>query len=81
MDPLDEKLAGFGVELRRCDGHDLDALRQTLAPAGEEFPVVTILATRKGHGIPDFEDMMESHYLPVTDSQFASGVSALKGSP
>jgi transketolase len=81
MNPLDQKLAGFGVDLRRCNGHDLDALRQTLAPAGESSPVVAILTTHKGHGVPDFEDKMESHYLPVTESQFTRAVSTFLGSP
>jgi len=81
MNPLEQKLAGFGVELRRCDGHDLDALRQTLAPAGEALPVVAILATRKGDGVPNFENKMESHYLPMTESQFTEAVAAVKGSP
>ncbi len=80
MDPLDQKLAGFGVDLRRCDGHDLDALRQTLAPAGDGCPVVAILATRKGNGVLNFENKMESHYLPLTETQFAEAVAALKGS-
>ena len=79
MNPLDEKLSGFGVELRRCDGHGLDALRRTLAPAGMTGPTVTILDTRKGNGIPDFEDRMESHYLPVTEAQFLAGMAAFEG--
>ncbi|MDB5582182.1 MAG: transketolase [Bradyrhizobium sp.] len=80
MDPLDQKIAGFGVELRQCDGHSLAALRQTLAPSGENGPVVTILSTRKGNGVADFEGRMESHYLPVTEIQFAAAISQLKGS-
>jgi transketolase len=81
MNPLERKLAGFDVELRRCDGHDLNALRQTLAPAGDGRPVVAILATRKGNGVPNFQDKMESHYLPLTESQFAEAVARLKRAP
>jgi transketolase len=81
MDPLDEKLAGFAVELRRCDGHNLEALRQTLAPASETMPVITVLATQKGKGVPDFEGRMESHYLPLTEAQFQAGTSALRDRP
>ena len=77
MSPLDEKLAGFSVELRRCDGHDLRAMRQTLSPRGTNGPVVTILQTRKGRGVPEFEGRMSSHYLPLTESQYERAVAAL----
>ncbi len=79
MDPLDEKLSGFGVELRRCNGHDLDDLRETLAQSNTAGPSITILETRKGNGIPDFEGRMESHYLPVTEAQFLAGMAAFEG--
>jgi len=77
MDPLDERLAGFGVDLRRCDGHDLAAMRATLSPASNR-PVVTILDTIKGRGVPGFENQMKSHYLPITDEQFAGAMAALE---
>jgi transketolase len=79
MDPLDQKLAGFGIDLRRCDGHELGSLRQALAVTSPSGPALTLLQTHKGHGIPDFSDRMESHYLPVTDAQFQAGMAAFKG--
>jgi len=42
-------------------------------------PTVSILATRKGHGIPDFEGRMESHYLPPTQAQFDAGMAVFEG--
>jgi len=77
MGNLEERLAGFAVELRRCDGHDLDALRRTLVPANANRPVVAVLDTRKGNGVPDFEGRMESHYLPLTDTQYRAAATAL----
>jgi transketolase len=78
MSNLEERLAGFAVELRRCDGHDLDALRGTLVPANGNRPVVVVLDTRKGNGVPDFEGTIESHYLPLTETQYRAAVMALE---
>ena len=78
MTPLDEKLIGFSVELRRCNGHSLEALRQTLTPGGTEGPVIAVLETQKGKGVPEFEGTLESHYLPLTDSQYNRAIAQLK---
>lgn len=78
MDPLDRVLAGFEADLRMCDGHDLAALRATLAPRSNR-PVVAILRTVKGHGVPDFEGRMDSHYLPLTDAQYHAALARLDG--
>ena len=52
MNPLHERLSGFGFEIRKCDGHDLDSIRAALAP-GRNRPVIVILNTIKGRGVPD----------------------------
>jgi transketolase len=78
MDPLTAKLSGFDVDLRRCDGHDLQALRDSLTPMSNR-PVAVIMDTRKGHGVPDFEGRMESHYLPLTESQYVAALARLDG--
>jgi len=75
MDPLHERLSGFAFETRVCNGHDLDSMRQALAP-GHERPVLVILNTIKGHGIPGVEDKMSSHYLPPTEAQHAAARAA-----
>jgi transketolase len=76
MDPLTDKLSGFNVDLRRCDGHDLQALRNTVTPLSNR-PVVAIMDTCKGHGVPDFEGRMESHYLPLTELQYRTAMARL----
>src|SRR5260370_29808 len=76
MDPLSHKLSGFDVDLRQCDGHDLRALRDTVAPLSNRL-VVVIMDTRKGHGVPDFEGRLESHYLPLTESQYQAAMARL----
>jgi transketolase len=76
MDPLGAKLSGFEIDLRRCDGHDLQALRDTLRPMSNR-PVAVIMDTRKGHGVPDFEGRMESHYLPLTEPQYQAAMARM----
>lgn len=69
LDPLDQLIGGLGADIRHCDGHDLDAMRATLAPRGDR-PVVALLRTVKGRGVPDVAGRMESHYLPLTEAQY-----------
>jgi transketolase len=76
MDPLSDKLSGFSADLRRCDGHDLQALRDTVSPLSNR-PVMVIMDTCKGHGVPDFEGRVESHYLPLTESQYQAAMARL----
>jgi transketolase len=73
MDPLQERLSGLAFDTRMCDGHDLDDMRRALA-AGHERPVLVILSTVKGHGIPGVAGTMASHYLPPTEAQHAAAL-------
>jgi transketolase len=75
MDPLHERLSGFAFDTRICDGHDLDSMRTALAP-GCDRPVLVILNTVKGRGLPGVADTMASHYLPPTEAQHAAARSA-----
>lgn len=76
MDPVSHMLSGLNVDMRRCDGHDLQTLRDTVTPLSNR-PVLVIMDTRKGHGVPDFEGRMESHYLPLTESQYQTAMARL----
>lgn len=73
MDPIGRVLSGFDVEIREADGHDLSDMRRVLTP-GTDRPVVVILHTVKGHGVPAIAGRMDSHYLPLTDEQFREAV-------
>jgi transketolase len=76
MDPLGARLAGFDVELRDCDGHDLESLRAAVGPQGNR-PAVVIMRTIKGRGVPGLEGRMESHYLPLTEAQYLAALARL----
>lgn len=74
MDPLGARLRGFEVEIREADGHDLVDMRRALAPASGPRPVLAIMHTQKGHGVPSIENRLDSHYLPLTDDQYQRAV-------
>jgi len=77
MSPLRDRLAGLDLEIRVCDGHDLASMREALAPARAR-PLLVVLNTVKGHGIPEIAGKMESHYLPLTAGQYESAMSAFE---
>jgi transketolase len=79
MDPLGDRLAGFDVDLRECDGHDIASLRAALSPAGNR-PAVVIMRTTKGRGVPGLEGRMESHYLPLTETMYHAALARI-GAP
>ncbi len=68
LDPLDEKLESFGLEVRMIDGHDFEALLKALEPSTTGKPVAIIANTLKGKGISFIEDRVEWHHkVPSTD--------------
>ncbi|MBR0644711.1 transketolase [Plastoroseomonas hellenica] len=77
MDPLDERLRGFGVDLRWCDGHDPHDLRTALRHRGNR-PSVVLMRTIKGRGVPGMEGTMASHYLPPTREQHDAAIEVLR---
>jgi transketolase len=77
MAPLWDKLAGFDVEVRVIDGHDLGAIRASLAtPAAR--PTFTMLRTVKGKGVSFLENRMDSHYLPLREAQYQAAIAELE---
>ena len=51
MSPLNERLSGFNLDTRICNGHDLNEMRSALAGANRG-PALVILNTIKGRGLP-----------------------------
>lgn len=76
MEPLEDKLAGFGVEVLRVDGHDTAAMRAALL-ASSDRPRVLLLQTVKGHGVSFMEHQVAWHYLPMSDAQYTQAVEEL----
>jgi len=68
LDPLDEKLASFGWEVREADGHDYVGLLEALQPSTSGKPVAVIANTIKGKGVSFMEDRVEWHHkVPATE--------------
>jgi transketolase len=64
LEPLADKWRCFGFAVTEVDGHDLNALRQTLrsVPLDTGQPTAIICHTVKGKGIPFAEDDPEWHH-------------------
>lgn len=62
LEPLAEKWASFGWDVRECDGHDHRGLLEAFGPAGGDRPVCVIAHTTKGKGVSFMEDRVEWHH-------------------
>jgi transketolase len=69
IEPLKEKLVSFGLAVEEIDGHDLNALEESLKRTAPG-PKVIIARTNKGKGVSFMENKMEWHYLPMTEEQY-----------
>ncbi len=64
VEPIPERFAAFGWEVRRIDGHDIPAIRAALAalpPAGEGRPQLIVADTVKGKGVKRMEMALNWH--------------------
>ena len=64
LEPFADKWRSFGLAVRECDGHDIEALRELLAqsPLDPGRPTVVICHTVKGKGIPSIEGNADWHH-------------------
>lgn len=69
LDPLADRLAAFGCEVRETDGHDVAALLTALAPSTTGRPVAVVAHTTKGKGVSFMEDRVEWHHKVPTAEQ------------
>jgi transketolase len=79
MEPLEEKFAAFGFEVRHVDGHnyfDMLELFSTL-PFKTGKPNLVIAHTVKGKGISFMEDNVQWHHRVPTDTEYSIGITEL----
>lgn len=69
LEPLADRLAAFGAEVREVSGHDHLALIEALRPSTTGRPVAVIAHTIKGKGISFMEDRVEWHHKVPTAEQ------------
>jgi transketolase len=70
-EPVDEKFAAFGWEVRVVDGHDFTALTEALTnkPAAGK-PTCVIANTVKGRGISFMENVVKWHHGVPSDDEY-----------
>ncbi|MEY4434697.1 MAG: hypothetical protein RIR16_737 [Actinomycetota bacterium] len=78
LDPLDQKLASFGWEVREIDGHDYSALLDAFEPSTTGKPVAVIANTKKGKGVSFMEDRVEWHHKVPSKDQVQQALEELK---
>jgi transketolase len=79
LEPFAEKWRAFGWQTVELDGHDLNALEQTLAavPSAPGRPTAIIAHTVKGKGVSFMEDKLEWHYKSPSDDQLGAALAEL----
>jgi transketolase len=77
LDPLPERLAAFGWEVREIDGHDFVALLEALGPSTTGRPVAVVANTIKGKGVSFIEDRVEWHHKVPTPEQVSLALDEL----
>lgn len=81
LDSLADKFRAFGWLVAEVDGHDVAALRSALHTCMDERnPSVIVAKTTKGKGVSFIEDRMDSHYLPLDQSQYDRAVHEIEHS-
>lgn len=78
LDPLADRLAAFGCEVREVDGHDITALLGALAPSTTGRPVAVVAHTVKGKGVSFIEDRVEWHHKVPTAEQVELALAELE---
>lgn len=77
LDPLPERMAAFGCEVREVDGHSIAELVAALAPSTTGKPVAVIANTVKGRGVSFMEDRVEWHHKVPSTEQVALALEEL----
>ncbi|MEV0407555.1 transketolase [Actinoallomurus sp. NPDC050550] len=77
LEPLAEKWAGFGWEVRDVDGHDHEGLLAALRPSETGRPVAVIAHTVKGKGVSFIENRVEWHHKVPTAAQVKAALEEL----
>lgn len=79
LEPLVDKLTAFGWHVREVDGHDHEALTDTLGtvPWTPGKPSLLVAHTTKGKGVSFMEGQVAWHYKSPNDEQLAAGLAEL----
>ncbi len=76
MSPLWTKMSGFNIEILVIDGHDVAAIREALRREASR-PMFVFLQTAKGRGVSFLEHRMDSHYVPLNETNYVAALAEL----
>ena len=81
LEPLADRFAAFGWDVREVDGHDTEALVATIDGLDTRSgpPHVLLARTTFGRGVDFMESRIEWHYWPLDEEQYASARRQLEG--
>lgn len=75
-----DKLCGFGLKVRACDGHDVSSIREALAWARHmDLPHVIVANTVKGKGVGFMEGQAAWHGKPLTQDEYGRARAEIEG--
>jgi transketolase len=74
---ISPRIAAFGADVVKINGHDPDAITKAIASRTNGVPRVLVLDTVKGRDL-HFEDQLESHYLPLSEASYLAARSTLE---
>jgi transketolase len=77
LEPLADKWASFGFEVREVDGHDFRELLKAFEPSTTGRPVAVIANTVKGKGVSFMEDRVEWHHKVPSEEQVQAALKEL----
>ncbi|WP_419998980.1 transketolase [Streptomyces boninensis] len=77
LEPLADKWAAFGWEVRVIDGHDHRAIKEAYGRSTTGRPVAVIANTVKGKGVSFMEDRVEWHHKVPTAEQVQQALQEL----
>lgn len=76
---VESKLAAFGWQFIRCDGHDVgEVLEAVTAAAGSDAPAAVVARTVKGKGVSFMEGQSAWHGKPIGDAEYARAAAELQ---
>ena len=78
LDPLAPKWASFGWQTYEIDGHDIEAIVETVEEAQRaDKPVMIIAYTKKGRGVSFMENVVDWHGTPPQDEDLQRALTEL----
>ena len=81
VDPIPDKFRAFGWDVYEIDGHDMEAIVDTLDRASHHKgrPTVIVAKTIKGKGCSLFEGKVEFHGTPPSDEELKVALAEIGG--